>query len=164
MLHNTHFVFLAVSISGPVTQQPAPATPAAVPATPAVPAEEPATAEEPAEPVAVTIVVQGPQPPTTPSSPSNPPPTSPQQSKYCIPATRGMQFNLLAAGDSITQGSVPSKNYNHPYTIKLKELLRKKLGKNADCTDAGAPEANIMLGCFCATDQQLVSGAFSCVW
>lgn len=36
------------------------------------------------------------------------------------------EIRILAVGDSITQGSVPSKGANHPYTIKLKELLQSK--------------------------------------
>lgn len=36
------------------------------------------------------------------------------------------EIRILAVGDSITQGSVPSKGANHPYTIKLKEILQSK--------------------------------------
>jgi hypothetical protein len=32
---------------------------------------------------------------------------------------------VLAVGDSITQGSVPSKNLNHPYTIELQKELQQ---------------------------------------
>lgn len=36
------------------------------------------------------------------------------------------ELKILAIGDSITQGSVPSKGSNHPYTIQLKNLLQSK--------------------------------------
>lgn len=36
------------------------------------------------------------------------------------------ELRILAIGDSITQGSVPSKGANHPYTIQLKNLLQSK--------------------------------------
>lgn len=36
-------------------------------------------------------------------------------------------FRMLAVGDSITEGVVPSKGVNHPYTIQLKSLLQQKL-------------------------------------
>lgn len=35
------------------------------------------------------------------------------------------QVRILALGDSITEGAVPSKNYNHPYTLELERQLRK---------------------------------------
>jgi hypothetical protein len=35
------------------------------------------------------------------------------------------EIRILAIGDSITEGSVPSKNMNHPYTIELEQQLRK---------------------------------------
>jgi hypothetical protein len=35
------------------------------------------------------------------------------------------EIRILAIGDSITEGSVPSKNMNHPYTIQLEQYLRK---------------------------------------
>lgn len=56
---------------------------------------------------------------------------------YCIPVQRRASFHVLAAGDSITQGSVPSRGFNYPYTIKLEELLRKKLGPRTRAIDAG---------------------------
>jgi hypothetical protein len=63
---------------------------------------------------------------------------------YCIPVERrSLSFHVLAAGDSITQGSVPSRGFNYPYTIKLEELLRKKLGPRTRAIDAG--------GCTAAT-------------
>jgi hypothetical protein len=34
-------------------------------------------------------------------------------------------IRILAIGDSITEGAVPSKNLNHPYTIQLEQHLRK---------------------------------------
>lgn len=36
------------------------------------------------------------------------------------------ELKILAIGDSITQGSVPSKGANHPYTIQLKNILQSK--------------------------------------
>jgi hypothetical protein len=36
------------------------------------------------------------------------------------------ELRILAIGDSITQGSVPSKGANHPYTIQLKNILQSK--------------------------------------
>ncbi|WIA15988.1 hypothetical protein OEZ85_012727 [Tetradesmus obliquus] len=56
---------------------------------------------------------------------------------YCIPVQRRASFHVLAAGDSITQGSVPSRGFNYPYAIKLEELLRKKLGPRTRAIDAG---------------------------
>jgi hypothetical protein len=56
---------------------------------------------------------------------------------YCIPVERRSSFHVLAAGDSITQGSVPSRGFNYPYAIKLEELLRKKLGPRTRAIDAG---------------------------
>lgn len=57
---------------------------------------------------------------------------------YCIPVNnKNSSFHVLAAGDSITQGSVPSRNLNYPYTIKLEELLRRKLGPKTRAMDAG---------------------------
>jgi hypothetical protein len=44
---------------------------------------------------------------------------------------------VLAAGDSITQGSVPSKNLNHPYTIKMEQLLEASLQGDVRAVDAG---------------------------
>jgi hypothetical protein len=44
---------------------------------------------------------------------------------------------VLAAGDSITQGSVPSKNLNHPYTIKMEQLLEASLQGDVRALDAG---------------------------
>jgi hypothetical protein len=36
------------------------------------------------------------------------------------------ELKILAIGDSITQGSVPSKGANHPYTIQLQNILQSK--------------------------------------
>lgn len=35
------------------------------------------------------------------------------------------EIRILAIGDSITEGAVPSKSMNHPYTIQLEQYLRK---------------------------------------
>jgi hypothetical protein len=59
---------------------------------------------------------------------------------YCIPVERRASFHVLAAGDSITQGSVPSRGFNYPYAIKLEELLRKKLGPRTRAIDAGGSQ------------------------
>ncbi|KAF8059432.1 hypothetical protein HT031_005237 [Scenedesmus sp. PABB004] len=37
------------------------------------------------------------------------------------------QLRILSLGDSITEGSVPSKNLNHPYTLELEKQLRRRL-------------------------------------
>lgn len=60
-----------------------------------------------------------------------------QPGPYCIPVNPTTGFNVLAAGDSITQGSVPSKNLNHPYTIQLKEVLEPQLQVSVRAVDAG---------------------------
>lgn len=36
------------------------------------------------------------------------------------------ELKILAIGDSITEGSVPSRGFNHPYTIQLQNILRSK--------------------------------------
>jgi hypothetical protein len=36
------------------------------------------------------------------------------------------ELKILAIGDSITAGAVPSRNANHPYTIQLKNILQSK--------------------------------------
>lgn len=41
-------------------------------------------------------------------------------------ALLGGDIRILAIGDSITEGSVPSKGYNHPYTNQLKSLLQQR--------------------------------------
>jgi hypothetical protein len=56
---------------------------------------------------------------------------------YCIPRSAA-GLAVLAAGDSITQGSVPSKNLNHPYTIRMKQLLEAQLSAPVRAVDAGA--------------------------
>lgn len=61
-----------------------------------------------------------------------------KQQPYCIPNKQGDVFSVLAAGDSITQGSVPSRNRNWPYAIRLTQLLIRKLGIFASAQDAGA--------------------------
>jgi lysophospholipase L1-like esterase len=37
---------------------------------------------------------------------------------------------VLALGDSLTNGAVPSLNANHPYALRLGELLRAEFGGN----------------------------------
>lgn len=47
-------------------------------------------------------------------------------------------LRVLAIGDSITQGSVPSKNMNHPYTIQLQQQLQQAFpGRSIDVDNAG---------------------------
>lgn len=43
----------------------------------------------------------------------------------CPPANQ-CKFNVLAIGDSLTRGSIPSLNSEHPYSLKLEELLKQK--------------------------------------
>ncbi|WIA15985.1 hypothetical protein OEZ85_012724 [Tetradesmus obliquus] len=58
-------------------------------------------------------------------------------SSWAVDAARLLRqdtdIRILAIGDSITEGSVPSKNTNHPYTIQLEQQLRK-LRPNARIT------------------------------
>lgn len=74
--------------------------------------------------------------PITPTEPVAPPPKVIPAGPYCIPRA-GNSFSVLAIGDSITQGSVPSKNLNHPYTIKLQEVLEPALQARVRAVDAG---------------------------
>jgi len=54
-------------------------------------------------------------------------------------ATQMGELRILAVGDSITQGSVPSKGANHPYTIQLKNILQSKYsGMNIVIDNQGA--------------------------
>jgi hypothetical protein len=55
-------------------------------------------------------------------------------------------LRVLALGDSITQGSVPSENVNHPYTLQLQKRLQAKLRRPADVTNAGANGLRRSLG------------------
>lgn len=48
----------------------------------------------------------------------------------CPPANQ-CSFHVLAIGDSLTRGSVPSLNTAHPYTLKLQELLKLKFSTRA---------------------------------
>jgi lysophospholipase L1-like esterase len=41
-------------------------------------------------------------------------------------ATQLSEVRVLAIGDSITEGSVPSRGANHPYTNQLRVLLQQK--------------------------------------
>ncbi|KIZ01719.1 hypothetical protein MNEG_6244 [Monoraphidium neglectum] len=52
-------------------------------------------------------------------------------------------LRVLALGDSITQGSVPSENANHPYTLQLQKRLQAKLRRPADVTNAAVGGAGI---------------------
>eukprot|EP00882_Tetradesmus_deserticola_P011260 GHRQ01011911.1.p1 GENE.GHRQ01011911.1~~GHRQ01011911.1.p1 ORF type:complete len:231 (+),score=25.49 GHRQ01011911.1:151-843(+) len=46
-------------------------------------------------------------------------------------SARQCPFRLLAVGDSLTKGAVPSKQLNHPYSIRLRALLKKKFKNGA---------------------------------
>lgn len=60
-------------------------------------------------------------------------------------------IRILAIGDSITEGSVPSKNTNHPYTIQLEQQLRK-MRPNARITiDNEGEEAARLAAAFIAS-------------
>lgn len=72
--------------------------------------------------------MQQPQQPQQPLEPKGP---------YCIPRGPNGGLSVLAAGDSITQGSVPSKNYNHPYTIRMEQVLEQNLATEVRALDAG---------------------------
>lgn len=55
-------------------------------------------------------------------------------------AAQMSELRILAIGDSITQGSVPSKGANHPYTIQLKNILQSKYsGMNIVIENQGTP-------------------------
>lgn len=41
-------------------------------------------------------------------------------------------FNVLAVGDSLTKGAVPSRNMDHPYTLRLQQLLQQRLAGQFD--------------------------------
>lgn len=57
---------------------------------------------------------------------------------YCIPrGPPGTGLSVLAIGDSITQGAVPSKNLNHPYTINLEKVLESMMQVDVRVLDAG---------------------------
>ncbi|KAF6263336.1 SGNH hydrolase-type esterase domain-containing protein [Scenedesmus sp. NREL 46B-D3] len=48
----------------------------------------------------------------------------------CPPAQQ-CPFRVLAIGDSLTKGAVPSKQLNHPYSIRLQALLNRKFNNRA---------------------------------
>ncbi|KAF8059433.1 Sh3yl1 [Scenedesmus sp. PABB004] len=101
---------------------------AAVAVAAAAPAAEPAPAPAAAPPAAPEA---GPAAAAAPSSAA-------AAGGFCIPISRGRPFNVLAAGDSITQGSVPSKMTNHPYAWKVEELLKANLATSrVSVVDAG---------------------------
>jgi lysophospholipase L1-like esterase len=52
-------------------------------------------------------------------------------------AIGGDTIRILALGDSITQGSVPSKNENHPYTEQLQKRVEAATGKKVEIVNAG---------------------------
>lgn len=48
----------------------------------------------------------------------------------CPPAQQ-CAFRVLAIGDSLTKGAVPSKQLNHPYSLRLQALLDRKFKNRA---------------------------------
>lgn len=65
------------------------------------------------------------------------------------------EIRILAVGDSITQGSVPSKGANHPYTIKLKEILQSKYpGMNVVIDNDGMCSMTKLLALSCTISQR----------
>lgn len=55
------------------------------------------------------------------------------------------ELRILAIGDSITQGSVPSKGANHPYTIKLQQILQSRYpSMNIVIDNQGAWHGNLV--------------------
>jgi lysophospholipase L1-like esterase len=48
----------------------------------------------------------------------------------CPPAQQ-CPFRVLAIGDSLTKGAVPSKQLNHPYALRLQALLDRKFKNRA---------------------------------
>lgn len=111
------------------------------PATPGLPGQAPVLPPGQEE---TTIVVTPPgtqEPAVTPQPqvPTQQPPVQQPvvpKGPYCIP--RGANgLTVLAAGDSITQGSVPSKMLNHPYTIEMEKILESTLATEVRAVDAG---------------------------
>jgi hypothetical protein len=47
------------------------------------------------------------------------------------PSAQQCPFRVLAIGDSLTKGAVPSKQLNHPYAIRLQQLLNTKFRNRA---------------------------------
>jgi hypothetical protein len=52
---------------------------------------------------------------------------------------------VLAIGDSLTKGAVPSKQLNHPYSLRLQTLLDRKFKNRAkpNVTTAGEPTEHL---------------------
>lgn len=48
----------------------------------------------------------------------------------CPPQDRCV-FRVLAVGDSLTRGAVPSTSSAHPYSTKMAEVLRARLGSRS---------------------------------
>lgn len=46
-------------------------------------------------------------------------------------------LQVLAVGDSLTNGAVPSLNANHPYTLRLAQLLQQATGRQVSTTTVG---------------------------
>ena len=59
-------------------------------------------------------------------------------------AARGRPLRVIAIGDSITQGSVPSANDNHPYTLELTRRLEEaKLARKVDVDNIAVGGAGV---------------------
>lgn len=54
-------------------------------------------------------------------------PANSAKSCNCPPVRGRSTFRVLAFGDSLTYGFMPTKNYTHPYTIILRQLLNTQL-------------------------------------
>lgn len=52
---------------------------------------------------------------------------------------------MLALGDSITEGAIPSKKYSYPYSVKLRELLTQSLGFEPEIKNAGNPGSGVLV-------------------
>lgn len=67
----------------------------------------------------------------------------------CPPQDRCV-FRVLAVGDSLTRGAVPTKGSSHPYSIKMSEVLSNRLGSrstnkaNVQVTTAGENDTSFV--------------------
>lgn len=69
---------------------------------------------------------------------------------YCIPrGPAGSALSVLGIGDSITQGAVPSKNLNHPYTLRLEKVLEGLLQLDVRALDAGRLHLRVQVELYC---------------
>jgi hypothetical protein len=56
-----------------------------------------------------------------------------QAQEKCVscPTRDQCVFRVLAVGDSLTRGAVPTKSTAHPYSIKMTEVLSSRLSSRA---------------------------------